>query len=448
MWPAEAARRTPRTAVSSRTGLATRPSRHRSRGWVIATPAGDPRRGSPSRGPVCVVAGWHAIRLDQARACVRDRGLRRQHDDPRLGRRALGVTRLRRRWCPHRRDLGRPERGSRVAYLVAGRAPDRLLNVRVQRDREPSIIDRRDRRRRVERDAAVVEARVRLGRESWSPDSRFVAYAGLPDQPFAPSARPVAQPSDDGPPLDIFVIDADNGIERNSLTNSAVNEAEPQWSPDGSRLAYRTSVETFRERVDVVRMDGFTAVGLPAIGPVVSRYVSWSPDGMRLLLLQETASGSLDRGRSVRSTIVAVDPEFRDPPTTLVDVDYIVLRPELAAPGALGGMDMRRRILVFAIRGDGARRVRQRNPFVRAGRQFPTSRDRVPGVGAHAHGRGQSDRAPGRACVRTGWTVGHSPIHRRPRRRRGGPTGRIVFGRVSRIDDVKGQIVSLYADRP
>lgn len=161
---------------------------------------------------------------------------------------------------------------------------------------------------------------------SWSPDSRFIAYHGRPDDPVSPSASPGAQSSGDGPPLDIFVISPDGAGERN-LTNSVADENGPHWSPDGSHLAYGTFAESFGQRVDTVRMDGPSSVGLPAIGPIASSFASWSPDGTRLLLVQATPSGNLDRGRSIRSRILSVDPEFREPADTLVDVDYIVLCP-------------------------------------------------------------------------------------------------------------------------
>ncbi|MEO6207121.1 MAG: hypothetical protein ABIP77_04125 [Candidatus Limnocylindrales bacterium] len=163
-----------------------------------------------------------------------------------------------------------------------------------------------------------------LGGMSWSPDSRFIAYSGLPDGSVAPSADPRAGRSADFPPLDIFVVRADGSADRN-LTNTGVNEAGPQWSPDGSHLAYRTTGEDFGERVDTIRMDGSVAIGPPATGPINSEFFSWSPDGSRLLLVQTASTGATDRLGATRSTILSIDPEFQNPSQTLVDVDYVVL---------------------------------------------------------------------------------------------------------------------------
>lgn len=164
-----------------------------------------------------------------------------------------------------------------------------------------------------------------LGGMSWSPDGRFLAFAGVPDAARLPSPD-TREWSPDGfdPALDLFVIGADGEGERN-LTNSAVGETAPQWSPDGSHLAYLTSDATVGQRLDTLRMDGPAAIAPPFLGPSVARYFTWSPDGTRLLVHTETPSGLTGRGRSTRSTLKVVDAEFRTVSTTLVAVDYLVL---------------------------------------------------------------------------------------------------------------------------
>lgn len=158
---------------------------------------------------------------------------------------------------------------------------------------------------------------------AWSPDSRFIAYAGVPDASPPSGASQGLESSGDGPPQDIFVIGADGTADRN-LTNTAANEFGPRWSPDGVHLAYLTFVDGQPGPVISVRMNGSTPIGLPAVGPIVPEFVSWSPDGRRLLLVKATPSGSRDRGRTTRSTVLAVGPEFQGPSETLVDVDYLI----------------------------------------------------------------------------------------------------------------------------
>lgn len=164
-----------------------------------------------------------------------------------------------------------------------------------------------------------------LGGMSWSPDGRFVVFAGVPEPQLLPSPGS-REWSPDGldPALDLFVIGADGTGEQN-LTNSVLSESAPQWSPDGSHLAYLTSDATGVQRLSTVRMAGPLAIAPPFLGPTVSQYFMWSPDGMGLLVLTGAPSGLTDRGRRTRSTLSVVDVEFRVESTTVLVADALVL---------------------------------------------------------------------------------------------------------------------------
>ena len=144
---------------------------------------------------------------------------------------------------------------------------------------------------------------------AWSPDSRFLAYAGVPDdENVAPSQRGASIAS---LARDLFIVGAD-GVDDHSLGATSESERQPGWSPDGKYLAFMTSVDGGFERLSTVRMDGSSALGPPTIGPSSSWFV-WSPDG-RELLWQELAT--LDAATH-RVTLRLIDRDLRQPSTTL-----------------------------------------------------------------------------------------------------------------------------------
>lgn len=133
---------------------------------------------------------------------------------------------------------------------------------------------------------------------SWSPDGRSIAYLGLPDGSSVPTVdAPGDLEASLRQPPDVFVINTDGTGERN-LTNSAASEHEPEWSPDGTRLAYEQIDANGVTHLAIVRMDGSTQAGSPILGPGDS--LSWSPDGRHLL-----AGGNVQ------------DADFREPATSL-----------------------------------------------------------------------------------------------------------------------------------
>ena len=121
------------------------------------------------------------------------------------------------------------------------------------------------------------------------------AAAGLAGSCFAgaagsPSSRALA--ASEGPAVvlsglivfdndarDIWRVDAD-GSHLRQLTHSNALEFDPEWSPDGRRIVYRSETEGNSE-IFVMNADGTGAVNLTR-NPAEDYSPSWSPDGERI----------------------------------------------------------------------------------------------------------------------------------------------------------------------
>jgi hypothetical protein len=149
---------------------------------------------------------------------------------------------------------------------------------------------------------------------SWSPDGRFLAYAGLPDGSTSPPPPPASPPAPYAA-REVFVIASDGNGEQN-LSGTPAFERQPAWSPDGTFLAFARSADGLADRLVTVRMNGPTLVGMPSEGPPAAWFM-WSPDGTRLAWAVIESIGA----DTYRSTFQSSDPEFKETPATLGVVD-------------------------------------------------------------------------------------------------------------------------------
>ena len=97
---------------------------------------------------------------------------------------------------------------------------------------------------------------------TWSPDGTRIAFRSQRD-------------GND----EIYVMNADGTCQRN-LTNDAVNDWSPAWSPDGTRIAFARFFDhnQFTD-VAVMNVDGSN---LQRLTTASGEYPTWSPDGTRI----------------------------------------------------------------------------------------------------------------------------------------------------------------------
>jgi Tol biopolymer transport system component len=112
-------------------------------------------------------------------------------------------------------------------------------------------------------------------RPTWSPDGSLIAFDGED-----PDGEPV--PETGGLTPQIWIIPSDGSQPPEMLTDEPGGALDPAWSPDGSRIAYRTLGDG---RIMSMAADGSDATPLTD-GPDDAE-PAWSPDGSRIVFSSE-----------------------------------------------------------------------------------------------------------------------------------------------------------------
>ena len=79
---------------------------------------------------------------------------------------------------------------------------------------------------------------------------------------------------------EIYVMDADGGNQEN-LTNHPVDDMDPDWSPDGTKIAFVSNRNDGVYQVYVMDADGTNQIRL-TYGPRRKSHPDWSPDGQKI----------------------------------------------------------------------------------------------------------------------------------------------------------------------
>jgi len=117
---------------------------------------------------------------------------------------------------------------------------------------------------------------------SWSPDGAQIVYTSYRGEHYVPGC--------DGSTLcpgDLYAIGADGSGER-QLTNDPADESMPSWSPDGSRVVFRSTLADSGGGLYVMNPDGSDMAELAANPGGFVLYPAWSPDGSKILFLFAT----------------------------------------------------------------------------------------------------------------------------------------------------------------
>jgi len=95
----------------------------------------------------------------------------------------------------------------------------------------------------------------------WSPDGTTIAFTSFRD----------------GGTPHIYLMAAD-GVDQRRITNRAMGEYGPAWSPDGKKIAFFAGLSDVNNQLYVVNLDG-TGLRQLSDNPGVNDNPAWSPDG-------------------------------------------------------------------------------------------------------------------------------------------------------------------------
>jgi len=106
----------------------------------------------------------------------------------------------------------------------------------------------------------------------------------LGTNPLNPAVPPSINPA---PDFEIFTMDV-HGNNLKQITNNAVLDSGPKWSPDCSTISYNSidpGTSTLRPSLDVHRInaDGTGDVNLTNAPGIFDAFSAWSPDGTRIV---------------------------------------------------------------------------------------------------------------------------------------------------------------------
>ena len=119
--------------------------------------------------------------------------------------------------------------------------------------------------------------------------------------------------------FEIYVMDADGGIREN-LSNHPVDDEDPDWSPDGTKIAFVSNRNGGFDQIYLMDADGKNPIRLT--DAVWNDYPAWSPDGKKIAF-----SSSPDGKKIVHIAVMDADGKNR------VKLEHHAMQPSWSPDG-------------------------------------------------------------------------------------------------------------------